>query len=411
MDFMILVDTIKQFSGTIHGESELKSKLDIGKPLRIKYGIDPTAPDVHLGHTVPLRLLRSLQDLGHKAVIVIGNATARVGDPSGRDETRVTKTSEQIRENSQKYLDQIGKVINIADAEIQMNGNWFGSINFDGLLHLVSKFTVQQILTREDFSKRMNSNVPIFMHELLYPVMQGYDSVMINADIEIGGTEQLFNMNMGRDMQKMWSKRPQIVITLPILRGTDGTRRMGKSLGNYIGINESPFEMYSKVMSIPDDLMREWFSLLTNISSDTVDSFFTLHTPKIIKTHLADHIVRQYHDDTCASKAAKDWTTQFTDKGVPSEVEEIHIHKAVMLDDKGMCKYSTALKEMGFAASNNEARRFIEQNAVSVLSNEVCKDKQASFVKIAVGLVNACFIPHDGMVFKVGRRIRKLRIV
>lgn len=398
-----LIQTINKFSATIHNEADFKSKLESGKQLRVKYGIDPTAPDVHLGHTVPLRLLRAFQDLGHKAVIIIGNATAKVGDPSGRDETRANKTPEQIKNNAKKYLEQIGKIINIEYAEINLNGNWFDSINFEGLLLLLSKFTVQQILTRDDFSKRMTSNTPISLHELLYPIMQGYDSVMVDADIEIGGTEQLFNMNVGRDMQRMWGKEPQVVITLPILRGIDGTKRMGKSLGNYIGISELPSDIYAKVMSIPDDLMKEWFALLTDVSEENVKSFFAIHQPRDVKKLLANHIVRQYYGVTAAAVASEAWTAQFTNKTIPETVEEVFLSKSTILTEAGMVNIVNLIKNMGFTASNNESRRMIEQNAVSIFSNE--------FIKIPIENINVYFYPIDGTVYKVGRKIRKLRLI
>lgn len=404
MDSATLVEAIKRFSATIHGEADLKAKLDSGKPLRVKYGIDPTAPDVHLGHTVPLRLLRAFQDLGHKAVIIVGNATAKVGDPSGRDETRAVKPPDQIKSNAKKYMDQIGKIVKVEDAEVHLNGNWFDTVNFDGLLTLLSKFTVQQILTRDDFAKRMAGNVPISLHELLYPIMQGYDSVMMETDVEIGGTEQLFNMNMGRDMQRMWNQSPQAVITLPILRGTDGVRRMGKSLGNYIGINEVPSEMYAKVMSIPDDLMREWFALLTDVCQDAVESFFVMHQPRDVKKLLASHIVRQYHGMTASVIAGDAWTAQFTNRSVPDVIEEVFLTRAAVLDEHGSAKYATLLKEMGLAASNNDARRLIEQNAVSSLVD-------GEFVKVGPSNVAASIKPVDGEVIKVGRKIRKLRLV
>lgn len=410
MDSATQVEAIKRFSAVIHGEAELRKKLDEGRPLRVKYGIDPTAPDVHLGHTVPLRLLKTLMDFGHYGIIIIGNATAKVGDPSGRDETRAGKTQEQVRENADRYLEQIGKVIDIVAADVQYNDRWFGAMNFDGVMTLLSRFTVQQILTRDDFSKRMASNTPIAMNELMYPLMQGYDSVMMEADIEIGGTEQLFNMNVGRDMLRMWDRPPQVVVTLPILRGTDGTRRMGKSLGNYIGISEPSFSMYSKVMSIPDDLMREWFSLLTDICPTTVDSFFVLHSPMEVKKILAYNITRQYHGENAAAFSARSWTTQFTNKGVPDVVEEVFLSRPALLDGDGGVLYSTLLKEMGLAESNNKARQLIEQNAVSILAHPESQ-LAGKFVKVDPGYVKAGLKPIDGEVFKVGRKIRKLRLV
>src|SRR4029077_10915767 len=253
-------------------EAELRLKLErsvkTGQPLRVKYGIDPTGIDVHLGHTVPLRKLRLFQELGHQAVLIIGNYTALVGDPSGRDQTRARLTPEQVEANAHDYLRQISRIIDNARAEVRFNGEWFGKFSFLAVLALTSKITVQRMLERDDFTKRFRAepSVPIYLHECLYPLMQGHDSVEIQADVELGGSEQLFNLMRGRDLQTDAKQEPQICLTLPILRGLDGERRMGKSLGNYIGVAEVPYEMFAKTMKIHDTLMREWFQLLTDRS-------------------------------------------------------------------------------------------------------------------------------------------------
>src|SRR6516225_5594010 len=237
-------------------EDELRQKLDrsvrSGKPLRVKYGIDPTGIDVHLGHTVPLRKLRLFQELGHQAVLIIGNYTALVGDPSGRDETRARLTQEQVEANAQDYLKQVGKVIDISNAEVTHNGDWFSRMRFLDVLGLMTKITMQRMLERDDFTKRREAGTPIYLHECLYPLMQGQDSVEIRADVELGGSEQLFSLMVGRDLQRDAGQDPQVCVTLPILRGLDGQRRMGKSLQNYVGVGESALEMFGKTMSIPD---------------------------------------------------------------------------------------------------------------------------------------------------------------
>src|SRR5216683_469524 len=269
-------------------EAELKKKLErsqrTGKPLRVKYGIDPTGIDVHLGHTVPLRKLKLFQELGHQAVLIIGNYTALVGDPSGRDQTRARLTPEQVETNARDYLKQVSKVIDISKTEVTYNGDWFSRFRFLDVLALTSKITMQRMLERDDFTKRREAGTPIYLHECLYPLMQGQDSVEIRADIELGGSEQLFSLMVGRDLQRDAGQEPQVCITLPILRGLDGARRMGKSLGNYIGVGDIAYEMFAKVMSIPDDLMREWFELLTNRPAEDVTSLISANPMEAKKT-------------------------------------------------------------------------------------------------------------------------------
>src|SRR5262249_46754163 len=243
--------------------------------LRVKYGIDPTGIDVHLGHTVPLRKLRVFQELGHHAVLIIGNYTALVGDPSGRDQIRARLTPEQVEANARDYLKQVSRVIDIDRTEVRHNGNWFAQFRFLDVLALTGKITVQRMLERDDFTKRIKAGTPIYLHECLYPLMQGQDSVEIRADVELGGSEQLFSLMVGRDLQRDAGQEPQVCVTLPILRGLDGQRRMGKSLGNYIGVGETAYEMFAKVMSIPDDLMREWFELLTDRPTEEITQLLT----------------------------------------------------------------------------------------------------------------------------------------
>src|SRR5216684_9402228 len=269
-------------------EAELRQKLErsvkTGVPLRVKYGIDPTGIDVHLGHTVPLRKLRLFQELGHRAVLIIGNYTALVGDPSGRDQSRARLTPEHVEANARDYLKQVSKVIDISKTEVRHNGDWFSRFSFLDVLNLTRKITMQRMLERDDFTKRREAGTPIYLHECLYPLMQGQDSVAIDADVELGGSEQLFSLMVGRDLQRDAGQEPQICITLPILRGLDGQRRMGKSLGNYVGVGESAYDMFAKVMSIPDDLMREWFELLTDRPGEEVASFISANPMEAKKT-------------------------------------------------------------------------------------------------------------------------------
>src|SRR6266478_4996575 len=256
---------------------KLERSLKTGRPLRVKYGIDPTGIDVHLGHTVPLRKLRLFQELGHQAVLIIGNYTALVGDPSGRDQTRARLTPEQVEANARDYLKQVSKVIDIPKTEVTHNGDWFSRFRFLDVLALTSKITMQRMLERDDFTKRQKAGTPIYLHECLYPLMQGHDSVEIHADVELGGSEQLFSLMVARDLQRDAGQEPQICLTLPILRGLDGQRRMGKSLNNYIGVAEAAYDMVAKTMSIPDSLLREWFELLTDRATEEISALIAGH--------------------------------------------------------------------------------------------------------------------------------------
>src|SRR5436190_7957355 len=303
---------VEQIVPEVDLRQKLDSSLKTGRPLRVKYGIDPTGIDVHLCHTVPLRKLRLFQELGHQAVLIIGNYTALVGDPSGRDQTRARLTQEQVEANAKDYLKQVSKVIDIERTEVTYNGDWFKRFQFLDVLSLTSKITMQRMLERDDFTKRREAGTPIYLHECLYPLMQGHDSVEIRADVELGGSEQLFSLMVGRDLQRDAGQEPQVCLTLPILRGLDGHRRMGKSLGNYIGVGEPAYDMFAKVMSIPDDLMREWFELLTDRSTDEISSLIAANPMQAKKT-LGQDIVRFYYGDPAASQAAEEWKRRFSE--------------------------------------------------------------------------------------------------
>lgn len=350
--------------------SEKDIKLD--KPLRIKYGIDPTNVDIHLGHSVPLRKLKEFQELGHIPVIVIGNYTALIGDPSGKDKTRAKLTQEQIENNSKNYLKQIGKIIDINKSEVVYNGDWFKDFQFLDILNLTSKITIQQILERDDFTKRIKSSNPISLHECLYPLMQGYDSVKLKVDVELGGTEQLFNLLVARDLQKNAGQKPQVCITLPILIGLDGIQKMGKSLNNYIAINDSPQNQFDKIMSIPDKIMPQWYELLTNRIFNP-----NIH-PMESKKILATDIVEFYHNFDIANKSRLEWEKKFSKREDPTDIPEI------LITEKNIwiCKL---LVMLGLAESNTKARQAIEGNAVSI-GNNLIKDPKMN-IEITKGLI------------------------
>ena len=349
-------------------QKKLEKSARTGKPLRVKYGIDPTGIDVHLGHTVPLRKLRQFQDLGHQAVIIIGNYTALVGDPSGRDATRARLSQDQVEANAQDYLKQISKIIDMSKAEVRPNGEWFGRFSFLDVMNLLGKMTIQRMLERDDFSKRFHSrpeSIPIYLHECLYPLMQGHDSVEINADIELGGSEQLFNLMVARKLQEAASQEPQVCVTLPILRGLDGHRRMGKSLGNYVGVGESADQQFGKTLSIPDDLMKEWFTLLTDRPTQEIDELVdpAKTHPMAAKKTLARDIVTFYHGADTATAAQANFEKQFGEKKDPDNIPEVLIPADEGATPMGIL---TLLVKVGFCKSNNEARQKVTEGAVNL---------------------------------------------
>jgi tyrosyl-tRNA synthetase len=392
------VDQIEPADGL---KKKLEQSLKTGKPLRVKYGIDPTGIDVHLGHTVPLRKLRQFQDLGHKAVLIIGDYTALVGDPSGRDQTRARLTPEQVQKNAEDYLRQIGRIIDLDRAEVRRNGEWFGRFTFLETLSLTSKITVQRMLERDDFSKRFRAqpeSVPIYLHECLYPLMQGHDSVEIRADVELGGSEQLFNLMMGRRLQEAAGQEPQVCVTLPILRGLDGHRRMGKSLNNYVGVGESADQQFGKTMSIPDDLMREWFLLLTDVPQADIDGMFGPDShPMNNKKALGRKIVEFYHGVEAATTAQANWEKQFSQKQDPDSIPEVLIPADAATNGMGLLKLLVAV---GFCKSNNEARQKVTEGAVSIGPDRT----KLTDPKATVAL-------EDGLIVRLGsKKIAKVRL-
>jgi len=343
-------------------ESELETLLarsrEQNRPLRVKYGIDPTGADLHLGHTVPMRKMRQFQQLGHQAVIIIGNYTALVGDPSGRDETRQRLTQERVEANATDYLNQLGRVIDLDQAEVHRNGDWFSKMDFAQILELCSQVTIAQLLTRDDFSKRYRSEVAIYLHECLYPLMQAWDSVEIRADIELGGTEQLYSFMLARDMQKARGLTQQIGVMSPILVGLDGVRRMGKSLGNYIGVSDPPYEMMKKFMQIPDDVMRSFYELLTDIPVDEIDQLLGGH-PKHSKTTLAQTVISQYYGQAEADAAAAQWDREIRQGELPADVPEVELTRDQLVSNA--LAADQLLKLTGLCSSTSEARRTIKQ--------------------------------------------------
>jgi tyrosyl-tRNA synthetase len=391
---------IKRGAQQIEPEPELRQKLEravkSGKPLRVKYGIDPTGIDVHLGHTVPLRKLRLFQELGHQAVLIIGNYTALVGDPSGRDQSRTRLTQEQVEINARDYLKQVSKVIDISKTEVVHNGDWFKKFQFLDVLALTSKITMQRMLERDDFTKRQKAGTPIYLHECLYPLMQGHDSVEIRADIELGGSEQLFSLMVGRDLQRDAGQEPQICLTLPILRGLDGTRRMGKSLGNYIGVGESAKDQFFKVMQIPDNHMQEWFELLTDRSAAEIVRLKDPQTthPLEAKKTLGKDIVAFYHGAEAAQEACARWESEVSRKEDASDIADGGVAKAEVVDGKmWICKLVVTL---GMATSNSEARRAVEAGSVALGTN---RDKVTD-PKANVAVT-------DGLIVRVGKKHAK----
>ncbi|HVS38180.1 MAG TPA: tyrosine--tRNA ligase [Gemmataceae bacterium] len=395
------MEVIVRGTEQVISRDELRKKLErsfkTGKPLRAKLGIDPTGFDVHLGHTVALHKLRQFQDLGHQAVLIIGNYTALVGDPSGRDQARARLTPEQVGANAREYLTQISKVINVDRAEVVHNGDWFSKFTFLQVMELTSKITVQRMLERDDFTKRFRSDpsVPIYLHECLYPLMQGRDSVEVRADVELGGSEQLFNLMIGRRLQEDAGQEPQVCVTLPILRGLDGRQKMGKSLGNYIGVGEPAKEQFGKTMSIPDELMPDWFTLLTDRTDEEVKRL--LANPMEAKKTLGRDIVTFYYGADAAAQAQAEWEKQFSQRQDPSEIPEIKIEASHLAD--GKIAAAKLLVLLSLAKSNNEARRHVQGGGVTVGPDR----QKATDPNQAVAVT-------DGLVVRFGRKIVRVRL-
>jgi len=348
-------------------EEDLRRKLEraakTGKPLRVKLGLDPTAPDIHVGHTVVIRKLKAFQDLGHTVIFLIGDFTGMIGDPSGKNVTRPPLSREEVNANAETYKQQMFKLLDPEKTELRFNGEWMDKFTAADFVKLCAKTTVKQILERDDFSKRMQEEKPISLHELLYPLVQGYDSVALEADVELGGTDQKFNLLMGRNLQREFDQEPQVVITTPLLEGLDGVQKMSKSLNNYIGIDEPANEMFGKVMSISDDLMWRYYELLTDLSPDEIanrkSQIANGANPRNLKVDLAKLIIKDFHSAAAAEEAANEFERRFVKKEVPDEVEESVV-------EAGTYKLADLLAQTGLAASKGEARRLIDQGGVKV---------------------------------------------
>lgn len=346
-------------------EEELVAKLKLGRPLRVKLGMDPTAPDIHLGHTVILNKLRHFQDLGHDVLLLIGDFTAQVGDPSGKNSTRPPLTPEQVADNAKTYAEQAFKVLDAHKTQIVYNSSWLGELGATGMIKLASKLTVARMLERDDFKKRYGSGQSIAIHEFMYPLLQGYDSVALKADIELGGTDQKFNLLMGRELQKDAGQPAQVVITMPLLEGLDGVKKMSKSAHNYIGVDEAPGEMFGKIMSLSDELMWRYFELLSRRSLEELavlkQQVADGANPRDIKILLAKEIIGRYHDDAAAEQAHQDFVNRFQKNAIPDDLPEVSLSSAI----EGM-PIANLLKEAGLVASTSEALRMIKQGAVKI---------------------------------------------
>ncbi|GHT33122.1 tyrosine--tRNA ligase [Endomicrobiia bacterium] len=360
-----VIEKIKRGVNEIISVKELERKLVLGKKLRIKLGVDPTAPDLHLGHTVIINKLKTFQDLGHQIVFLIGDFTAKIGDPSGRSETRSIMTDVQIKTNIKTYISQVFKILDREKTEIAYNSKWLGDLGINGLLNLAAKSTVAQMLVRDDFEKRYKQDRPISIVEFLYPLLQAYDSVALNADVELGGNDQKFNLLLGRQIQRDYGIRePQVVITMPLLEGIDGVKKMSKSYNNYIALNDSPKDIFGKVMSISDTSMYRYYELLTQADLNVVKN---MH-PKEAKIALACEIVERYHGKEESLKVKEEFNKIFASKGIPDDIEEY----AVAMD--AQIKVSEVIVRSGMASSGNEARRLIAQGGVKINSKKVEED-------------------------------------
>ncbi|SDF24010.1 tyrosine--tRNA ligase [Sporolituus thermophilus] len=370
---------------------KLKRSVSTGIPLRVKLGLDPTAPDIHLGHTVVLRKLKQFQDLGHHVIIIIGDFTGRIGDPTGKSETRKQLTEEEIRINARTYEEQIFRILDKEKTEVVFNSSWLAPLSFADVIKLAAQYTVARMLEREDFSKRFKEGRPISIHEFFYPLMQGYDSVALKADIEFGGTDQKFNLLMGRHLQEQFGQEPQVAIMMPILEGLDGVNKMSKSLGNYIGINEPPGEIYGKAMSIPDDLMVRYFELVTDVSLEELEAIRhglktgELH-PRDAKMRLAHTLVRLYHGVEAADNAQAEFIRVFQQRDIPTDMPEISLPAS-----DAPVWLPKLLVQLGLAGSNSEAKRAIQQGAVKINGEKITNVDEEVFLV-------------DGLVAQVGRR-------
>jgi tyrosyl-tRNA synthetase len=375
------MDLLQKGAAEIIRVSDLRERLEdsrkTGRPLRIKAGFDPTAPDLHLGHTVLMRKLRHFQQLGHTVIFLVGDFTSLIGDPTGRNVTRKPLTREQIEANAETYKQQVFKILDEKVTEVRYNSEWLGKLGYEGTIRLASHFTVSQMLERDEFHKRFQAEHPISLHELLYPLMQAYDSVALESDVELGGTDQRFNLGAGRELQRQYGQKPQIILMTPILEGLDGVQKMSKSLGNAIGINEPPSEMYGKLMSINDDLMWKYWVFLTDLRQSEIESLQadvkagSLH-PMNVKKRLARTIVAGFHGEAAAASADENWARMFQQKETAEDLEEVAIaYAAIAGPEAKQIRVPKLLVQMGLAASGAEANRKISEKAVKLDSETI----------------------------------------
>ena len=392
LDIQKQMEIIKRGVEEIIPEEELIEKLKKSQktniPLRIKYGIDPTASDVHIGHMVPIRIMRRFQDLGHIGVIIIGDYTAQIGDPTGRNESRPHISAEEVKLNAEKYMDQLYHVLDKDKTEVRYQSEWFGPMQLSEFISILGKFTLAQVMAHDTFRRRYEEGLPFGLHEMMYPILQAYDSVAIKADVELGATEQKFNILAGRDMQRYFNMPEQVALLMPILIGTDGVEKMSKSLGNYIAIFDSPEDKYGKIMSIPDNLIENYFLYAAFASPEEIEvmkkELENGVNPKLIKQKLARRVVELYHNKEAARKAENHFNTVFAQKEIPDEIPEYKVKS----DKIWLVKL---LNDAGLVQSNGEGRRMIKQGAVSVDGKRIYD-------------MNFEFIPQNGMVIKVGKR-------
>ena len=388
---------IKRGAHEVLLDADLEAKVKEGRPLRIKAGFDPTAPDLHLGHVVLLTKLRQFQELGHEAIFLIGDFTGMIGDPTGKSVTRPPLTEEQVKDNAKTYQEQIFKVLDPERTRVVFNSEWMGSLSASEMIQLAGKSTVARMLERDDFSKRYSGGSSISIHEFLYPLVQAYDSVMLHADVELGGTDQKFNLLLGRQMQEAYGQKPQIVLTMPILEGLDGVQKMSKSLGNYIGIDEPADEMFGKLMSVSDDLMWRYFDLLSTRSSNEIDKFRREidegKNPRDVKFELGKELVARFHNQSAASQALENFVKRFQKGQMPENIEELTLSA-----DSGSISIAALLKLAKLTPSTSEAMRMVKQGAVKI-DGEKIEDHQ---LKIEVG---------TNHVYQVGkRRFAKVKV-
>ncbi|MBF6059078.1 tyrosine--tRNA ligase [Thiomicrorhabdus heinhorstiae] len=363
---------IKRGAEEILVEKELIEKLESGKPLRVKAGFDPTAPDLHLGHTVLINKLKQFQDLGHEVLFLIGDFTAMIGDPTGKSATRPPLSPEDIAKNAETYKEQVFKILDPEKTTVMFNSEWMGQMTAADMIKLAATQTVARMLERNDFEDRYKSGTPIAIHEFLYPLVQGYDSVAMNADIELGGTDQKFNLLMGRTLQSHYGKKPQCTLTMPILEGLDGVQKMSKSLGNYIGIKDEPNDMFGKVMSISDDLMWRYYELLSFESLETIEGLKQAikdgENPRNVKVKLALELIERFHSKEAAESALQDFETKFSKNAIPDDMPEVTL--------EGEMPLANLLKEAGLVATTSEAHRMTKQGAVKINGEKVDDSRQ-----------------------------------